>query len=89
MSEWEITYAPQAREDWLIVKDNGLSERVRCLIQLIRDNPFCSPPPYRKLDGELTGAYSRRITQKHRLVYQVIEDQTTVKILACWKYDDD
>ena len=87
MSDWIIAYTPQAREDWEIVKRGGLkllSERIQYLLDAIRKDPFCSPPPFKKLTGDLRIVHSRRINQKHRLVYQVIAEENTIKILACW-----
>jgi toxin-antitoxin system, toxin component, Txe/YoeB family len=42
--------------------------------------------PYEKLVGDLEGAYSRRINIQHRLVYEVIESENTVKILRMWTH---
>ncbi|MBK7648767.1 MAG: Txe/YoeB family addiction module toxin [Betaproteobacteria bacterium] len=53
---------------------------------ILAENPFQNPPPYEKLIGDLAGAYSRRINIQHRLVYQVIEAEKTVKVLRMWSY---
>jgi toxin YoeB len=53
---------------------------------VIRENPFQNPPPYEKLVGDLTGAYSKRINIQHRLVYQVLKDERIVKILRMWTH---
>ncbi|NMD99940.1 Txe/YoeB family addiction module toxin, partial [Selenomonas bovis] len=52
----------------------------------LRQNPFQTPPPYEKLRGNLEGAYSRRLNIKHRLVYQVLREQETVKIISMWTH---
>ena len=87
MSEWVIAYTPQAREDWAIVKRCGqkhLPERIQYLLEAVGKDPFCNPPPFKKLNRDFRGAFSRRINQKHRLVYQVLTDERTIKVLACW-----
>jgi Txe/YoeB family toxin of toxin-antitoxin system len=55
-------------------------------IRTLRDNPYQTPPPYEKLAGDLAGAYSRRINIQHRLIYQIIEDEKTVKIIRMWTH---
>ena len=68
------------------LKAAHLTEKAKMLIDLLRENPFQNPPPYEKLVGDLNGAYSRRINVQHRLVYQVYEEEQTVKILSLWTH---
>ena len=68
------------------LKATKLGRKARALIDLLRENPFQNPPPYEKLQGDLQGAYSRRINIKHRLVYEVMDDQKSVKILSMWTH---
>ena len=56
------------------------------LLAILEINPFQVPPPFEKLIGDLTGAFSRRINMQHRLVYQVFEKQKTVKIIRLWTH---
>ena len=63
-------------------------QKAKALIDLLRENPYQTPPPYEKLVGNLKGAYSRRINIQHRLVYEVVEDAKTVKILSLWTHYD-
>ena len=71
------------------MKAEKLDKKARALIALVKENPFQTPPPYEKLQGDLQGAYSRRINIQHRLVYQVIEEQQTVKIISMWTHYND
>jgi Txe/YoeB family toxin of toxin-antitoxin system len=64
----------------------GLKSRTEDLLKVIQKNPFQNPPPYEKLVGDLKGAYSRRINIQHRLVYQVLEEIKTVKIIRMWTH---
>ena len=71
------------------VKDIAkLDEKARSLIELVRKDPFQTPPPYEKLLGDLSGAYSRRINVKHRFVYEVLEKDKIIKILSMWTHYD-
>jgi toxin YoeB len=56
------------------------------LINILSKNPCQIPPPYEKLIGDLSGAYSRRINIQHRMVYQVMENEKIVKIIRMWTY---
>jgi Txe/YoeB family toxin of toxin-antitoxin system len=64
----------------------GAEGRKEALLALLRENPFQTPPPYEKLVGDLAGAYSRRLSLQHRLVYQVLIEQAAVKVLRMWSH---
>ncbi len=81
-----IVYTKNATSDIPKLKAAKLDKKAKKLIELIRENPFQTPPPFEKLLGDLHGAYSRRINIKHRLVYQVIEEQNVVKIISMWTH---
>ncbi|MDD7986186.1 Txe/YoeB family addiction module toxin [Lentisphaera marina] len=83
---WKIVYTKHAQKDAKKVSSSGLKNKVVKLIETIKDNPYQTPPPYEKLIGDLSGAYSRRINIQHRLVYEVIEDQKTIKVLRMWTH---
>lgn len=68
------------------LKGAHLEEKANALIEVIRANPFQNPPSCEKLVGIFSGLYSRRINAQHRLVYQVIEEEKTVKILSMWSH---
>jgi len=85
---WQIVFTKQAQKDAKKVSGSGLREKTEKLIQILRDNPYQTPPPYEKLVGDLADAYSRRINIQHRLVYQIIEDKKTVKIIRMWTHYD-
>jgi len=83
---WEIVYTKHAQKDAKKVSRSGLRDKVISLIEILKENPYQNPPPYEKLVGDLTGAYSRRINIQHRLVYQVLEKEQTVKVLRMWTH---
>jgi toxin YoeB len=83
---WTLVYTKQAQKDAKKLASSHLREQAQALLNIIQTNPFQNPPPYEKLVGDLAGAYSRRINIQHRLVYEVIESQKTVKILRMWTH---
>lgn len=83
---WEIHFTRQAKKDAKKLAAAGLKSKAEQLISIVREDPFRYPPPFEKLSGDLTGAYSRRINIQHRLVYQVIEKEKAVKVLRLWSH---
>jgi len=83
---WNLVYTKQAQKDAKNLASSNLRDKAQALLDIIQINPFENPPPYEKLVGDLTGAYSRRINIQHRLVYEVIESENIVKILRMWTH---
>ncbi|OOE73176.1 toxin of toxin-antitoxin system [Salinivibrio sp. ML198] len=83
---WKLVYTKQAQKDAKKLAASGLKPKAQELLALIEDDPYRKPPPFEKLVGDLTGAYSRRINIQHRLVYQVLEDEQVVKVLRLWSH---
>lgn len=83
---WEIEYSKKAVKDIDLIKQAGLTASVKGLLKILKTNPFQNPPPYEKLLGDLSGAYSRRINIKHRLVYSVDTERYCVRILRMWTH---
>ena len=86
MVNWKSVYTKQAQKDAKKIAATNLKGKVTELLAIIQVNPFQNPPPYEKLVGDLAGAYSRRINIQHRLVYQVIESEQTLKIIRMWTH---
>ena len=83
---WRLVYTKHAQKDAQKLASAGLKEKAQSLLAILQDNPFQNPPPFEKLVGDLSGSYSRRINIQHRLVYEVIEEQNTVKVLRLWSH---
>jgi len=83
---WRIVFTKQAQKDAKKLSATGLRSKAENLIQILRENPYQVPPPYEKLVGDLAGACSRRINIQHRLVYEIIEEEKTVKIIRMWTH---
>ena len=83
---YRIVYTKTAIKDIPRLKAAHLDSKAKALIDVIRENPFQTPPSYEKLVGDLQGLYSRRINLQHRLVYQVLEEEKAVKIVSLWTY---
>lgn len=86
MVTWRIVYTKQAQKDAKKISACGLRSKVETLLHIIQNDPFKNPPAYEKLVGNLSGAYSRRINIQHRLIYQVLEQEKTVKIIRMWTH---
>jgi Txe/YoeB family toxin of toxin-antitoxin system len=86
VTPWKVVFTKQAQKDARRLQSAGLRAKAEQLLSILTSDPFQKPPPFEKLVGDLRGAYSRRINIQHRLVYQVIEDQRTVKVLRMWTH---
>jgi len=86
VSVWKIVFTQQAAKDAKKLSRSGLKPKAEALLEIVRANPFQSPPPFEKLVGDLAGAFSRRINIHHRLVYQVLRRERTVKVLRMWTH---
>lgn len=83
---WQVVYTKQAQKDAQKLASAGLKSKAQEFLKVLAENPFQNPPPYEKLVGDLSGAYSRRINIQHRLVYQVLEQEKVVKVLRLWTH---
>ena len=83
---WELVYTKQAQKDAKKLAASGLKNKAQSLLKIIKNDPFQRPPPYEKLVGDLSGAFSRRINIQHRLVYQVYEKEHTIKVIRLWTH---
>ncbi len=84
--EWKIVYTRQAQKDARKIAAAGLRLKAEKLLEVLSRNPYHTPPTFEKLVGDLSGAYSRRINIQHHLVYQVLEDIRTVKVIRMWTH---
>lgn len=83
---WQLVFTSQARRDAKKLARSGLRPQAERLLEILRTNPYQTPPPYEKLVGDLAGACSRRINIQHRLVYQVLHDLKVVKVIRMWTH---
>lgn len=83
---WSLVYTKQAQKDAKKLAASGLKPRAQALLDLLAEDPFRRPPPFEKLVGDLSGAYSRRINIQHRIVYQALEEERVVKVLRLWTH---
>lgn len=83
---WRVVFTKQAQKDAKKLAAASLRSKAENLLTILAENPYQTPPPYEKLVGDLAGAYSRRINIQHRLVYQVLPDIKTVKVLRMWTH---
>jgi Txe/YoeB family toxin of toxin-antitoxin system len=86
---WKLVFSKHALKDARKLSRSGLKQKATALLDLLREDPFRRPPPYEKLVGDLSGAYSRRINIQHRLVYEVQTQAQVVKVLRMWTHYGD
>ena len=83
---WRVIYTRHALKDAKKISQSNLKQKTQELLSLLEQDPFQNPPQFEKLVGDLEGAYSRRINIQHRLVYQVLHEEMTVKVLRMWTH---
>ena len=83
---WRIVFTKKASKDAKKLTAAKLRPKTERLLAILRENPYQNPPRYEKLGGDLAGAYSRRINIQHRLVYQILDAERTVKVLRMWSH---
>jgi toxin YoeB len=83
---WHLVFTKQAQKDAKKIAQSGLKTQASRLLDILREDPYQNPPPYEKLVGDLSGALSRRINIQHRLVYQVLDDIKTIKVIRMWTH---
>ncbi len=83
---WRLVFTRQAQKDAKKLTASGLRQKAESLFDILRHNPYPSRPAFEKLIGDLAGAYSRRINIQHRLIYQILKEEKTVKIIRMWTH---
>ena len=83
---WTLVYTSQAKRDAKKLARSGLKPQAQKLLDILARNPYQTPPPFEMLVGDLAGACSRRINIQHRLVYQILDDIRTVKVIRMWTH---
>jgi toxin YoeB len=78
---WRLVYTKQAQKDAKKLSHSGLKPQAERLLAILKEDPYRTPPPYERLVGDLAGACSRRISIKHRIVYQILDDIKTIKVI--------
>ena len=83
---YKVEFHKRALKDIEKLKENKLESKAKRLVEIIKENPFQTPPPFEKLVGNLDGFISRRINIQHRLIYQVLEDKKVIRIISLWSH---
>ena len=86
MTMYKLVYTKQAQKDAKKAVSAGLKPKILALLDILKNDPFQTPPPYEKLLGDLSGAYSRRINIQHRLIYQIYEKEKIVKVIRMYTH---
>ena len=83
---WRLVFTRQAKKDAKKIAQTGLKPQTNRLLDLLKEDPYRNSPPYEKLVGDLSGACSRRVNIQQRLIYQILDDIKTVKIIRMWTH---
>jgi toxin YoeB len=83
---WRVVFTKQARKDARKLSDAGLRSKAETSLGIPQENPYQTPPPREKLIGDLKGAHSRRTNIQHRLAYQILENEKTIKVIRMWTH---
>jgi len=83
---WNLVYSKFALKDAKKLSSAGLKDKAQTLLNILEIDPLQNPAPYEKLVGDLKGAYSRRINIQHRLIYEILRKEKTVRILRMWTH---
>jgi toxin YoeB len=83
---WRLAYTNQAKKDAKRLSHSGLKPQAERILDILREDPYRTPPPYERLVGDLSGACSRRINIQHRIVYQILDDIKTIKVIRMWTH---
>ena len=81
---WTVVFTRQAAKDANKVARHGLRAKVEWLLTGLAEDPLLSPPPWERVVGDLSGAFSRRINFHHRLVCEVLTEVRTGRVLRMW-----
>ena len=83
---WRVVFTKLAQKDAKKLASAGLRSQAEQLLDILRKNPYKTPPTFEKLLGDLSGAYSRRINIQRRLVYQILDNEKVVKVIRMWTH---
>ena len=83
---YTIKFSKQTEKDKKNLKSSGLDKSCKTILSLMESDPFCYPPSFEKLCGELNGLYSRKINRQHRIVYEVLEGKKEIHIIRMWTH---
>lgn len=82
MAEKHIEYFKKTGQKKLV-------QKLETLFNELRQNPYVGTGKPEKLKFENANKWSRRIDQKHRLIYEVFEDEVLVDVISAYGHYDD
>lgn len=83
---WEIRFTKAANKDKQLLKQAGLENKAKKILNLMAEDPLMTPPSCEKLIGDLRGYYSRRINIQHRIVYRIYPELKVIVVHAMWTH---
>ena len=88
---YEIIYSPRAVQDILRLQrsEPAAYKKVVKFIEELREHPKTGTGHPEQLKGDRAGQWSRTITKKHRLIYEIFEKEVRVDILSSYGHYED
>lgn len=71
MVVWELKFSNKAKRDIKLLNNESLKRNVKRILELLKVNPYQTPPNFEKLRADLEGRFSRRLNREHRVVYGI------------------
>jgi toxin YoeB len=90
--KYTLVFSEIALADIEMHKKSGnkaLLKKLETLLNELMEHPKTGTGKPEKLKHQMSGIYSRRINQTHRLVYSIDENIVTVHVLSAWYHYHD
>lgn len=88
---YRLKFEDEAREDLAKLKKNEPKSFYKAakLLEELQDHPKTGTGKPKPLSGNRYGQWSRKITDKHRLIYKIEDEEVVVLVLSAWGHYDD
>lgn len=88
---YDIIYSPKAMEDLLALQrsEPAAYKKVGKFIEELKVHPQTGTGHPEQLKGDRSGQWSRTITKKHRLIYEIFETEVYVDVLSAYGHYGD
>ncbi len=86
MKMYDIIFSPRAKVDIAKLKrdEPNAYKKVVKLVNELMDHPCTGTGKPEQLTGDRAGQWSRRITQKHRLIYEIFDTEVHVDVISAY-----
>lgn len=91
LTMYKVTFSKRAQEDLATLRRNEPSAHKKAvkLVNELMDHPRTGTGHPEQLSGDRAGQWSRKITKKHRLVYEIFDTEVHVDVVSAYGHYDD